>query len=117
MDHGWGKGGKLDIARAGSECCQLLFDLPISDHQRHLLNSVSVFLWQSGIYFPKVFLMVGFCLFVCLFESKGEPRAGVQGRNHARKAFSLFFCYNVHGLRARMFEGGEIHRKHGILKG
>lgn len=89
MDHGWGKGGKLDIARAGSECCQLLFHLPISDHQRHLLNSVSVFLWQSGIYFPEVLLRVGFCLLAYL-KAKENPEQGCRVETTHRKHFPYF---------------------------
>ena len=89
MDHGWGKGGKLDIARAGSECCQLLFDLPISDHQRQLLNSVSVFLWQSGIYFPEVFVTVGFCLFAYL-KAKENPEQGCRVEATHGKHFPYF---------------------------
>lgn len=74
---------------------------PIRDNQRHVLNLVR----------PVVF-----CLFLAFFQSQGEPKGSGMEIMH-EKHFPYFSTKKCMEQGQKIVEGGEIHSKHGILKG
>lgn len=77
----------------------------IRNNQTRVLNLVRILLWQCGV------------LFVSCFLSKPRRTQGVRDEIMHGKHFPYFCTKMCMGQGQEIFEGGEIHSKHGILKG